>query len=149
MAGPTLLRPSGRRPPTPILTPTPTPTNAPPVVAITQPETDSGQYDAEYRADSQDGSGYYKEIVLQGIATDLEDDVLSDPSLVWTTEHTDMQKDPLGTGIQVTARLYLQAECSGSEKVGTLHKITLTGTDSGGKVASAVRMISIWIDCVY
>jgi len=119
------------------------PSIRPPKVTITNPDADSGTSDNEYAYDSFDEALglWYKDVVLQGSAIDPEDGVLSGSSLVWTTDRKDIQDPFLGTGTNVTVRLYSN-QCTG-----VWHEITLTATDSHGNASSAVRRIFIWTIC--
>lgn len=87
---------------------------------------------------------YYKDVTFKGEALDPEDGFLSDASLVWTTDRTDIQPGGqalLGTGETITVRLYSNV-CTG-----VLHEIKLTATDSSGNVVSVIRRIFIWTLC--
>ncbi len=133
-------------------TPLPTPTNQPPTARITQPATDSGIGDPEYQYDGSDSFGAYTDVTLQGSATDPEESTLSGSSLVWTTNRTDIHQNPpspmLGTGTNVTARLYF-SDCPTEGEHGDWHEITLTATDSHGSQSTAVRRIYIWTYCIF
>lgn len=117
--------------------------NDPPAAEITTPQDDSGTNDSEYVYDDFDDSEgmWYSDVELVGSAVDAEDGVLSGSTLVWTTDRSDLQDGTLGTGSNVTARLYSD-DC-----FGVWHEITLTATDSGGETASDVRRIFIWTVC--
>jgi len=128
---------------TPTPTNTATPTSSPPVARISNPATDSGPSDNQYAYDDYDSTHrlWYTDVVLEGVAADPDDGSLSGSSLVWTTDRTDIQDAKLGTGTSVTARLYSDV-CTG-----VWHEITLTATDSDGKIGTAVRRIRIWTLC--
>jgi hypothetical protein len=119
------------------------PSIRPPEVTITNPGTDSGTSDTQYAYDGSDEALglWYKDVVLQGSAIDPEDGALSGSSLVWTTDRQDVQDPFLGTGTNVTVRLYSN-QCTG-----VWHEITLTATDSHGNTSRAVRRIFIWTLC--
>jgi len=130
--------------PLPVTLPSePTPTSSPPAARISNPATDSGSSDNQFAYDGSDSTLglWYTDVVLEGIATDPDDGTLSGSSLVWTTDRTDIQSATLGTGTQLTARLYSDV-CTG-----VWHEITLTATDSDGKIGTAVRRIRIWTLC--
>ena len=117
--------------------------NDPPTAEITTPPSDSGTNDSEYVYDDFDDSEgmWYSDVELVGSALDAEDGALSGSSLVWTTDRSDLQDESLGTGSNLTVRLYSD-DC-----FGVWHEITLTATDSGGETASDVRRIFIWTVC--
>jgi LysM repeat protein len=121
-----------------IRTPTPTDTtkpDLPPVVTIISASVGS-TYDYE-GYDEVLGLGYTS-VVLEGSAVDSEAGILSGSSLHWSTDRTDIYKDPfLGTGSVVRAILYSNI-CSG-----VWHTITLTATDSQGNVSVASVKIFI------
>ena len=119
------------------------------MVAISQPEVDSGLNDDEYRSNGCGPELCYTDVTLKGIAQDPEDGALDGPSLIWTTDRIDVQDSFLDIGTSTTARLYWKPDCSGEPTDGSWHEITLTGTDSIGNTGSAVRRIFIWGDCVY
>ncbi|HBY96353.1 MAG TPA: hypothetical protein DEP84_20830 [Chloroflexi bacterium] len=113
-------------------------TNFPPKVTITTPDKD-----AEYWYDGYDQQRqlWYTDVTLTGSASDPEDGVLKDPSLVWTTNLTDIQKALLGAGRKVTVRLYSNV-CEGVR-----HTITLTAADSDGNRRTDSRGIFIRTIC--
>ena len=119
--------------PTDTATPTPTATNSPPKVYILSP-TDGSSY--KYDGLNQ-SNGWYTNIELIGSASDAEDDVLSDSSLVWTTDRKEIQDPFLGNGITLKTTLYSNV-CSGE-----WHTITLTGVDSNGAAASETIRVFI------
>ncbi len=121
----------------------PTGANSAPVVEITTPATDIGTDDLDYTYDGYDDarSLWYKDVLLQGTATDAEDGTLTGPDLVWETDRTDLQDAALGSGSSLTVRLYSD-QCTG-----TGHEITLTATDSDGESRTAQRQIFIWMLC--
>lgn len=123
---------------TPTQTPTYTPpaTNSPPDINITFPK-DGTQY--PYDGFDQILNLWYTNIELRGSASDLEDDVLSDSSLVWSTDRNDIQDTFLGNGIIKPVTLYSN-RCSGIP-----HTITLTGTDSQGAATTATIKIFIGV----
>jgi hypothetical protein len=111
----------------------------PPTVEIVLPSADVEPGDPAWQYDGYDSTAgmQYKDVLLNGTATDPEDGVLLGDSLVWTTDRTDLQDAVLGTGAILNARLY------GVDNSET-HWITLTATDSGGHPRSATRRIIIW-----
>ena len=121
-----------------IRTPTPTDTtkpDLPPVVTII-----SATVGSTYAYDGYDQvlGLPYTSVVLEGSAVDSEDGILSGSSLSWSTDRTDIHKDPLlGTGSAVRAILYSNI-CSG-----VWHTITLTATDSQGNMSVASVKIFI------
>ena len=121
----------------------PTTANRPPVAQITQPATDSGTNDNEFMYDGYDETKgmWYKDVQLEGLGTDAEDGNLTASSLVWTTDQTELQAAELGTGQNLTARLY------SNECFGTSHMISLTVTDSDGNNQTETRRITIWTLC--
>jgi hypothetical protein len=127
------------------------PYDSPPRVTVTNPSADSGTSDEEYASDGYDEKVglWYADVVLRGSATDPEDGALSGSSLVWTTDRMDIQNVILGTGTDLSARLYLGEKCTKEGSVGDWHEIALTGRDSGGKESTAVRRIFIWISCIF
>ena len=109
----------------------------PPTVAITSPASD---IELEYD-DRDEGRGqWYADVTLVGSANDPEDGALTGGDLVWTTSYAG-QAPLLGTGASLTARLY-SSTCTG-----VTHTVTLTATDSGGNVRTAVVRIRIWTLC--
>jgi len=118
----------------------PEPTDHPPTVQITNPSGNT-----TYGFDGACGTScWYKDVELQGQATDPEDGALSGSSLVWTTDRTDVQNGHLGTGTSLTARLYSH-KCTSP---GITHNVTLTARDSGGNERSAVVSITLYsIEC--
>jgi hypothetical protein len=119
--------------PTYTSSPPPTATNSPPQVSIRSPSNGAGYpYD-----DSNKSYPWYTSIELIGSASDIEDDVLSDSSLVWTTDRNDIQDPFLGNGSTLKTTLYSNV-CGGE-----WHTITFTGVDSNGAVATATIKIFI------
>ena len=114
--------------------PTPTATNSPPNVMIIFPVDGS-----VYPRDGFDRNLnlWYSIIELRGSASDLEDDVLSDSALVWSTDRSDIQNAVLGTGLIIKATLYSNV-CSGGS-----HTITLTGRDRQDAASTATIKIFI------
>ncbi len=118
-------------------------TNTPPEVAITSPAADTSTSDDAFAYDGFDDARgmWYKDITLVGRASDAEDGTLTGSSLVWTTNQTTLQVARLGTGTNLTTRIY------SNNCFGTWHEITLTVTDSDGNSRTAVRRIFIWTLC--
>lgn len=121
----------------------PTGSNSAPVVEITTPATDTGTDNVDYTYDGHDETLglWYKDVLLEGSATDAEDGTLSGSSLAWVTDRTDLQDAALGSGSSLTVRLYSD-ECTGAS-----HNVTLTATDSDGESRTATRQILIWTLC--
>ncbi len=117
--------------------------NQAPTVQILQPATDSGINNNEFVYDGYDETRgqWYTDVTLRGEATDAEDGLLPEGALLWTTDRADLQTVLLGSGRTLSVRLYANA-CTGER-----HEITLTATDSGGKVGSSKRVIVIWTLC--
>jgi len=121
----------------PVKTPTPTWTytlkpDLPPVVTII-----SATVSPTYTYDQKLGL-WYSYVVLDGYATDPENGTLSDSSLTWTTDRTDIHQNPyLGAGSHVEAVLYSNS-CTGA-----WHTITLTAADRKGN--SALASVRIFI----
>lgn len=117
--------------PTSTRTFTPKP-DRPPVVTII-----SARVNSTYTYDQKLGL-WYSYTTLEGNATDPEDGVLPDSSLIWSTDRTDIHQNPyLGAGSLVEAILYSNS-CTG-----VWYTISLIATDSDG--ISAVASIRIFI----
>ena len=126
----TLTATSTNTPPSPTA-----PLNSPPVAVILYP---GGQARLPYNNFDQDLNLWYTEVVLEGSAADKEDDVLSESSLVWSTNFRNAKVSRvLGTGNIVNATLYSDT-CSGIS-----HRITLTATDSQGDKSTVVINVFI------
>ena len=110
----------------------------PPVVTITQPEDQS---DFFYDGFDEELDMWYADITFAGSAVDPEDGSLSGDSLSWSTNLTNLQAPALGTGNDLTARLYSN-ECTG-----VVHTVTLSATDSFGNVRTAIVRVSIGTIC--
>ena len=117
--------------------------NTAPDVEITTPGADIESSDPAYTYDGYDDALglWYKDVLLEGSATDAEDGTLSDSDLVWETDRTDLQDAALGSGGSLLVRLYSD-DC-----FGVSHNITLTATDSEGASRDAVREVFIWTLC--
>jgi hypothetical protein len=117
----------------------------PPVVEITQPPFDIEPGDPDYTTDGfdDDVGRWYIDVTLAGEAVDPEDGELTGDSLVWTTDHPELQPGGavLGTGNEINVRLYSD-DCKGGR-----HVVTLTATDSDGRTAFAERIIIWWQIC--
>jgi hypothetical protein len=112
-------------PPSPTIAP-----NSPPGVEILSPGDKSqlpyGNFDRKLNL-------WFTDVLLEGRAADPEDDMLSGPSLVWSTDFSNANVgSALGEGNLVKAILYSDS-CSG-----IWHTITLTATDSRGEKSSTV-----------
>ena len=112
-------------------------TDQPPTVAITTPASD---VELEYDGYDEGRGQWYTDVALVGNANDPEDGALTGGDLVWTTNYAE-QAPLLGTGASLTTRLY-SSTCTG-----VTHTVTLTATDSGGNVRTAVVRIRIWTLC--
>ena len=119
------------------------PSGESPDATITNPPEDVECCDLDYQYDGFDEERgmWYKDVTLEGAASDPEDGTLTGDALVWTTDRSDLQDINLGTGETITARLYSDV-CTGLE-----HQITLIVTDSDGNTATDVRRIWIWQVC--
>jgi LysM repeat protein len=121
----------------PINTPTPTWTytsrpDLPPVVTII-----SATVSSRYAYDQKLGL-WYTYVGLEGNASDPEDGVLPDSSLIWSTDRTDIHRNQfLGTGGSIETVVYSN-NCTG-----VWHTITLTAIDSKGNAAVASVRIFI------
>jgi len=112
--------------------------DGPPVVEILEPmDQDQIVYDGR---DDELGL-WYVDVTFSGRGTDVEDDVVAEDALVWTTDRSDLQDEVLGTGSELTARLYSDV-CTG-----VTHTITLTGTDSAGNEVQTQIEVFIWTLC--
>lgn len=118
------------------------PANRPPRVAIhTPPEG------AEYLCRHYDKTRRqsYALVLVRGSASDPEEGPLTEASLIWTTDRTDLQDPRLGSGPGLTVRLYC-AQGEGKDRtqpVGAWHELSLTAADSLGKTASTGRRIYV------
>jgi LysM repeat protein len=112
--------------------PPPQKPDATPEVTILSPADE-----AQFICDEYESELCYVNLTLQGRATDLEDGILKDSALIWTTDRTDIHKDAvLGTGSSPNVRL------GSDECFGVWHKITLTATDSDGNVGESAITIA-------
>jgi hypothetical protein len=121
------------------------PTDDPPTASITTPSSDSTGDNAAYAYDGYDSTLglWYKDVLLQGSASDNQDGALSGASLTWTTDKTGIQPAVLGHGTSVTVRLYSNV-CTG-----VTHTISLDAVDSDGNHVSVapIRLLRIWTLC--
>ena len=113
-------------------------TDTPPVVTITTP---SGDLDEFYDGFDDTAGMWFKDIVLQGTVTDVEDDPVPAGDVMWTTDRTDIQPVLLGTGTSLTVRLFSNV-CTG-----VTHQVTLSYTDTDGNTRSDLRRIRIFTIC--
>ena len=119
-------------------------TNSPPEATIVGPVGDSGIDNPDYVYDGfDDGLGlWYTDVTVEGLGVDDEDGTLTGAALVWKTNQSSLQSEVLGTGANLTVRLYSD-ECFGTE-----HIIRLEVTDSGGLTTmSPPRTLFIWTLC--
>jgi len=79
----------------------------------------------------------YCTVLLEGEAWDTKDGWLSDSSLVWRTDRTDLQSGELGEGRFLSVKLYT-FDCWGSR-----HRLTLTATDSDGNRKTAEHVFHV------
>lgn len=118
--------------------------NTPPEATIVAPASDSGNNNSSYVYDDFDSDLglWYLDVELEGMGSDAEDGTLTGSSLVWKTNQTTIQSEELGTGSNLTVRLYSD-DCFGVE-----HEITLEATDSDGETTvSEPRRLFIWTLC--
>jgi C1A family cysteine protease len=117
--------------------------NEPPVPTILLPSVNSGTSDGQYAYDGFDDARgqWYTDVTFVGTGQDPEDGTLPGSSLTWTTNNTDVQSGTLGTGNDVSVRLYSDT-C-----FGMWHEVKLTVEDSGGQKRNATRRIFIWTVC--
>lgn len=118
--------------------------NTPPEATIIAPASDSGTDNPSYVYDGFDSTLglWYLDVDLEGMGSDAEDGVLTGTSLLWKTNQTTIQPEELGTGTNLTVRLYSD-DCFGVE-----HAITLEVTDSDGETTvSEPRLLFIWTLC--
>ncbi len=81
------------------------------------------------------------DVTLHGGATDREDGNLTSASLIWTTSANGGPSQLLGTGENLTARLYTDGITPY-----TTHAITLTATDSHGWMATDTVNVTVYLD---
>lgn len=111
---------------------------------IISPATNSGVDNPAYAYDGFDEARgmWFKDVVVEAVASDIEDGALSGASIVWKTNQTGVQAEVLGTGARLTVRLYSNS-CFGTE-----HVITAEAIDSdGNRTALGARRILIWTLC--
>jgi serine protease len=116
----------------------------PPTALILEPDRDIPLNDPAGVFDGFDAASglWYKDVRLRGSASDPEDGALTGASLVWSREVTSGTWSTLGTGGDLTVRLFSES-CFGQE-----HTIRLVATDSDGNPsAPALRRITIWTLC--
>ncbi len=138
---PPVQAPAPAVPVAPNLTPAPAAPvapNQPPVVVITEPPQDA---DGVGPAQFGDG-GWFTPMWLRVDVRDPEDGDRPDVSITWTTDRTDLQPALLGQGWETQVQLH-SPSCEG----GVTHTITVTVTDSGGAVTTAVRRIGLQSLC--
>ena len=119
-------------------------TNSPPEATIVAPASDSGTDNPDYVYDGFDSTLnlWYLDVTLEGLGTDAEDGTLTGAALVWKTNQTGVQNEVLGTGVNLTVRLYSDV-CTGIE-----HVIQLEVTDSNGQTTTSLpRTLLIWTLC--
>jgi hypothetical protein len=115
----------------------------PPVATITTPSADVTNTNSAYVITyDTTAMRWYFDATLAG--TGVEDPNggnLSGAQLQWTTNQTSLQPAALGSGTNLTARLYAP-DCAG-----VTHTLTLTVTDSRGVTSTATRLLRIWTLC--
>lgn len=110
----------------------------PPEVRILVPEAGLEQrYDGFDEARGQ----WYAEVDVEAFASDLEDGLLDEGAVVWSTDRTDVQPAVLGTGARARVRLFSDS-CFGAD-----HVLTVTVTDSDGNVSEDRVRVRIWQLC--
>jgi len=124
---------------TPDDTGTKKPSDTPPVASIDAPTGDDISEIYDGRDDKLDL--WYVDVTLEGSAADAEDGALTGASLEWTTDRGDIQDAQLGTGTDLTVRLYSD-DC-----FGVIHEITLSATDSDGNTSTDTVEIFIYTVC--
>lgn len=114
------------------------PADLPPDVVINSPANG-----ASFVPDTFDAvrGMWYKEVKLDGEATDDHDGPLTGTSLVWTTSIDGGAPEVLGTGTNPTVRLY------GPECFSNKHEITLTATDSTGNSSEFTISVTVNVLC--
>jgi hypothetical protein len=119
--------------PTPTPTASPTPVNQPPTAFVDAP-TDNTEY---LFTDGSDVNGFYKNVTLQGHATDPEQGTLTGSALVWTDSVNGGGAVTLGTGESLAVKLYTQANLVYT------HVITLTAIDIHGAQSTATITVKV------
>lgn len=115
--------------------------DTPPELTITAPAEDATNDAGPMYDGYDDAMGlWYYDVTLTAEAIDAEDGDLS-TSIVWSTDQEAIQQAELGTGAEVSVRLYSD-DC-----FGTLHVITATVTDADGNTTDAMRLLNIWELC--
>jgi len=103
-------------------------TDDPPVVTITAPEENDSWFVDTY----DDTAGeWYIEVSFTSTVMDDEDGEVEASSIVWKAQADGHDQETLGTGENLTARLYSK------QPFGTPYTITLEATDSAGNTTTA------------
>jgi|GEM_PF-2967192 len=116
-------------------------TDTPPELVITLPAEDATNDSGPQYDGFDDEMGlWYVDVMLAAEATDAEDGDLS-MSIEWTTDQDGIQDAALGSGGEISVRLYSD-DC-----FGTTHVITATVTDADGNSGEAMRVLNLWTLC--
>ncbi len=78
----------------------------------------------------------FVDVTLTGIGIDPEDGQLPASALIWSTDRADIQAEALGTGDQISVRLFSDKLCSDVEHVILLHAV-----DSNGNPSNVARLV--------
>ncbi len=114
--------------------------NGRPTITIETPASDiTGGASVPYD-DYGSGSKSYGYVNVEARADDPEDGRLSEGSIVWTTDRTDLQDALIGEGEEPRLQLWAPT-CED----GAVHTITATARDSNGGEATAQRVIEVGI----
>lgn len=115
--------------------------DTPPELTITAPAEDATNDAGPMYDGYDDAMGlWYYDVTLTAEAIDGQGGDIS-ASIEWSTDQEAIQQSALGTGGEVSVRLYSD-DC-----FGTLHVITATVTDADGNTTEAMRLLNIWELC--